>query len=50
MNGLLVRKAESKKNIGDYIQSLAQEQYWDKIDLIVDREHLDEVSQRRQSI
>lgn len=44
MNGLLVRRAEGTedwKNIGDYIQSLAQEQFWDHIDLIVDREHLD---------
>ena len=41
MNGLLVRHAEEWKNIGDYIQSLAQEQYWDHIDLIVDREHTD---------
>ena len=41
MNGLLVRRAEIWKNIGDYIQSLAQEQYWDHIDVIVDREHTD---------
>ena len=41
MNGLLVRRApEGQKNIGDYIQSLAQEQFWDHIDLIVDRERL----------
>lgn len=45
MNGLLVRKAEKgRKNIGDYIQSAAQEQYWDHIDLILDREHLDAVT------
>ena len=41
MNGLLVRHAEIWKNIGDYIQSLAQEQFWDHIDTIVDREHTD---------
>lgn len=43
MNGLLVRQAEIWKNIGDYIQSLAQQQYWDHIDVIVDRESLDTV-------
>lgn len=44
MNGLLVRRViEGKKNIGDYIQSLAQEQFWDKTDLIVDREYLNEL-------
>lgn len=41
MNGLLVRRAEIWKNIGDYIQTLAQEQYWDHTDIIIDREHTD---------
>ena len=41
MNGLLIRHAEIWKNIGDYIQSLAQEQYWDHIDILVDREYTD---------
>ena len=48
MNGLLVRRAEIWKNIGDYIQSLAQEQFWDHIDIIVDREHTDTVRSPRQ--
>lgn len=42
MNGLLVSPLinGNKKNIGDYIQSIAQEQYWDKIDCYVEREKL----------
>ena len=42
MNGLLVFPLISgnKKNIGDYIQSLAQEQFWEKIDCFVERESL----------
>lgn len=42
MNGLLVAPLINghKKNIGDYIQSVAQEQYWDKIDCYVEREKL----------
>lgn len=43
MNGLLVRRSEIWKNIGDYIQSLAQEQFWDHIDCFVDREHTNTV-------
>lgn len=41
MNGLLIcppLKWQKGKNIGDYIQSLAQEQYWDKIDCYVYRD------------
>lgn len=42
MNGLLVvpPTCGNRKNIGDYIQSVAQEQYWDKIDCYVERENL----------
>ena len=42
MNGLLIASltSGSKKNIGDYIQSVAQEQYWDHIDCYVEREKL----------
>lgn len=41
-NGLLVCAGTSAvKNIGDYIQSVAQEQFYDKIDLYVERESLD---------
>ena len=42
MNGLLVvpPTCGNRKNIGDYIQSVAQEQYWDKIDCYVEREKL----------
>lgn len=41
MNGLLVCSGDfSKKNIGDYIQSLAQEQFFDRIDCFVEREHI----------
>lgn len=44
MIGILVRRAFiGKKNIGDYIQTAAQEQFWSKTDMIVDREHLDAV-------
>lgn len=41
MNGLLVCAGEwSLKNIGDYIQTVAQEQFFDEIDCYVEREHL----------
>lgn len=41
MNGLLVCFASGrKKNIGDYIQSVAQEQFWDHIDCLCEREAL----------
>lgn len=43
MNGLLVSRADGLKNIGDYIQSAAQEQYWDHIDILVNRENTDSV-------
>lgn len=43
MNGLFVAPLINNqhiKNIGDYIQSIAQEQYWDSIDCYVEREKL----------
>lgn len=41
MNGLLVCAGEAKyKNIGDYVQSVAQEQFWHHIDCYVEREQL----------
>ncbi len=49
MNGLLVCKGGAKKkNIGDYIQSLAQEQFWDKIDCYCEREALDEIESKEK--
>ena len=40
-NGVLVCYTTSnRKNIGDYIQSVAQEQFWDKVDCYVEREEL----------
>lgn len=42
MNGVLVCAGEGeKKNIGDYIQSVAQEQFFEHTDCYVEREHLD---------
>ena len=42
MNGILICKGEAKrKNIGDYVQSVAQEQFFQKVDTYVEREHLD---------
>lgn len=41
-NGLLVCAGSGDvKNIGDYIQSVAQEQFYDRIDTYVEREDLD---------
>lgn len=41
MNGLLVCAGEGcNKNIGDYIQTVAQEQFFDNIDCYIEREHL----------
>ena len=38
-NGILVcGPSSNRKNIGDYIQSVAQEQFWEKIDCYVERE------------
>lgn len=40
-NGLLINAGEAQeKNIGDYIQSVAQEQFFDHIDQYVEREEL----------
>lgn len=52
MNGVLVCEGEStQKNIGDYIQSVAQEQFFDKTDCYVEREHMDEfVSTERVNV
>ena len=42
MNGILICTGEGKKkNIGDYIQSVAQEQFFENTDCYVEREHLD---------
>lgn len=44
-NGLLVCKISSKKkNVGDYVQSLAQEQFYDHIDCLVQRESMNTFS------
>ena len=44
MNGLLKCSGISaEKNIGDYIQTVAQEQFWDKVDCYVEREELNTV-------
>lgn len=44
MNGILVCKGESTtKNIGDYIQSVAQEQFWKHVDCYVEREALNTI-------
>ena len=41
MNGLLINSGEaSVKNIGDYIQSVAQEQFFEHIDMYIEREAL----------
>lgn len=41
-NGILICTGTSDtKNIGDYIQSVAQEQYYNHIDCYVEREHMD---------
>lgn len=43
MNGLLICSGDGKrKNIGDYIQSVAQEQFLEHVDYYVEREKLDE--------
>ena len=44
MNGILVCGGESTtKNIGDYIQSVAQEQFWRHVDCYVEREALNTI-------
>ena len=46
MNGVLIREGKGRgafKNVGDFTQSIAQRQYWKKIDTNVEMEELDEV-------
>lgn len=44
MNGLLKCSGTSyTKNIGDYIQTVAQEQFWDEVDCYVEREELNTI-------
>lgn len=44
MNGILKCSGTYiTKNIGDYIQSVAQEQFWDKVDCYVEREELNSI-------
>lgn len=44
MNGLLKCSGESTtKNLGDYIQTVAQEQFWNTVDCYVEREELNTV-------
>ena len=44
MNGLLKCSGTSDtKNIGDYIQTVAQEQFWDEVDCYVEREELNTI-------
>ncbi len=44
MNGLLKCSGTSDtKNIGDYIQTVAQEQFWDKVDCYVEREEMNSI-------
>lgn len=44
MNGLLICSGTGKaKNIGDYIQTVAQEQFWEKTDCYVEREALNTI-------
>lgn len=46
-NGLLVCFGSSpEKNIGDYIQSVAQEQFWKSIDCYIDRERLNQIDSK----
>lgn len=47
MNGILVCSGEGVyKNIGDYIQSVAQEQFFDNIDCYIEREFLNRVDEK----
>lgn len=50
MNGILVCSGTAKvKNIGDYIQSVAQEQFYNCADTFVEREHLDSYSSNEET-
>lgn len=49
MNGLLICGGEGKtKNIGDFIQSVAQEQFFNRIDTFIERENLDKIESNEQ--
>lgn len=49
MNGLLKCSGTSfTKNIGDYIQTVAQEQFWDKVDCYVEREALNLIQSKER--
>lgn len=49
MNGILVCSGDGqKKNIGDYIQSVAQEQFFEHTDCYVEREHMDTFSSKEK--
>lgn len=49
MNGLLICHGRGDyKNIGDYIQSIAQEQFWTKIDILVEREKLNQIKCKKK--
>ena len=43
-NGLILVGTEKSLNIGDYIQAVAAEQFFEHIDVYVERERLDEYS------
>jgi len=46
MNGVLIREGKGRgdyKNVGDFTQSIAQRQFWNKIDTIVEMEEMNEV-------
>ena len=44
MNGLLICSGSSNtKNIGDYIQTVAQEQFWENVDCFIEREALNSI-------
>lgn len=46
-NGILVCfGSSSEKNIGDYIQSVAQEQFWEKTDCFCEREELNKIDSK----
>lgn len=49
MNGLLICAGEAKmKNIGDYIQSVAQEAFFSQIDCLVERESINSFSAKEK--
>ena len=47
MNGLLICSGSSNtKNIGDYIQTVAQEQFWENVDCFIEREALNSIESK----